>query len=306
MNDGLALLAAICEHPDDDTPRLVFADYLEEIGEDARGEFIRLQVGLGRLGGPKAPLTLRMARLYATGQAKAVPTVDRVATLLSEHGTAWCLDLGTDPAAAWEWGWHRGFVEHWVGSAADWLRIERLVAWPPAAAACRACGGTGEDGGDVNDRGMVGWCMACYDAKAGTSSGSRSIPRPTDPCPGCEGNKTVRTVTWDPASDEYRETGIKLCNGCRNADKVPTGRVARPWTGTAVPLVAVTLTTGLRFDYGYTTPPVLVAGDASRPCHLAAASHSARTPVDVLREEWPWLRFALPPPPDTYAGRVDG
>jgi uncharacterized protein (TIGR02996 family) len=33
MNDREALLRAVCENPDDDTPRLVFADWLEEHGE---------------------------------------------------------------------------------------------------------------------------------------------------------------------------------------------------------------------------------------------------------------------------------
>jgi uncharacterized protein (TIGR02996 family) len=43
MPDRHAFLRAICEGPDDDGPRLVFADWLEEQG-DPRGEFIRLQV----------------------------------------------------------------------------------------------------------------------------------------------------------------------------------------------------------------------------------------------------------------------
>lgn len=37
-------LAYILEHPDDDTARLIYADHLEEQGEAARAEFIRLQV----------------------------------------------------------------------------------------------------------------------------------------------------------------------------------------------------------------------------------------------------------------------
>src|SRR5689334_19591780 len=38
-----AFLAAIRDRPDDDLPRLVYADYLDERG-DPRGEFLRLQV----------------------------------------------------------------------------------------------------------------------------------------------------------------------------------------------------------------------------------------------------------------------
>ena len=48
MTDHDALLRAICDHPDDDTPRLIFADFLEENGEGDRAAFIRAQVELGR------------------------------------------------------------------------------------------------------------------------------------------------------------------------------------------------------------------------------------------------------------------
>ena len=44
MNERDALLRAVCENPDDDTPRLVFADWLQEHGEGDRAEFIRLQI----------------------------------------------------------------------------------------------------------------------------------------------------------------------------------------------------------------------------------------------------------------------
>src|SRR5918912_1255225 len=43
-----AFLRAIRDQPDDDLPRLVYADYLDERG-DPRGEFIRVQVERARL-----------------------------------------------------------------------------------------------------------------------------------------------------------------------------------------------------------------------------------------------------------------
>jgi uncharacterized protein (TIGR02996 family) len=49
--DEAALLKAICENPDEDTPRLVYADWLDEQGGEsraARAEFIRLQVAEDR------------------------------------------------------------------------------------------------------------------------------------------------------------------------------------------------------------------------------------------------------------------
>jgi uncharacterized protein (TIGR02996 family) len=48
MTDHDALLRAICDHPDEDTPRLVFADFLEEQNQPDRAAFIRAQVELAR------------------------------------------------------------------------------------------------------------------------------------------------------------------------------------------------------------------------------------------------------------------
>ena len=44
-----ALLAAILDAPDDDAPRLVFADWLDEHGEPDRAAFIRVQIERARL-----------------------------------------------------------------------------------------------------------------------------------------------------------------------------------------------------------------------------------------------------------------
>jgi uncharacterized protein (TIGR02996 family) len=44
MSDRDALLAAIQAAPDDDAPRLIFADWLDEHGETGRAEFIRVQI----------------------------------------------------------------------------------------------------------------------------------------------------------------------------------------------------------------------------------------------------------------------
>jgi uncharacterized protein (TIGR02996 family) len=44
MSDRDALHASICANPDDDTPRLVFADWLDENGESKRAAFIRASI----------------------------------------------------------------------------------------------------------------------------------------------------------------------------------------------------------------------------------------------------------------------
>jgi uncharacterized protein (TIGR02996 family) len=48
-SDELALLRAIAAAPDDDTPRLVYADWLDEHDQPIRAEFIRLQCRIGSL-----------------------------------------------------------------------------------------------------------------------------------------------------------------------------------------------------------------------------------------------------------------
>lgn len=50
MSDEDALLAAIVANPDDDTPRLVYADWLDENGRPERAEFIRLTHNYDLLG----------------------------------------------------------------------------------------------------------------------------------------------------------------------------------------------------------------------------------------------------------------
>ncbi|MCI0462974.1 MAG: TIGR02996 domain-containing protein [Gemmataceae bacterium] len=82
MNERQALLRALIDNPDDDGPRLVYSDWLEEHGDTesdrARAAFIRLQVECTRLG-PYDPI-----RLDLEGQAEA---------LLRAHCKAWLAGL---------------------------------------------------------------------------------------------------------------------------------------------------------------------------------------------------------------------
>ena len=48
MSDEAALLTAIAAHPDEDTPRLMYADWLDEHGQTIRAEFIRVQIDIAR------------------------------------------------------------------------------------------------------------------------------------------------------------------------------------------------------------------------------------------------------------------
>src|SRR5262249_13335930 len=99
MTDGAALLQAILADPEDDTPRLAYADWLEEHGGDesqhARAEFIRLQV--------------EFARREARGDASRWDLTQRQKDLLAGHEQAWTAELR--PLLGRSWEFRRGFVE---------------------------------------------------------------------------------------------------------------------------------------------------------------------------------------------------
>ena len=48
MNSRLAFFSAIAQTPDEDAVRLVFADWLDEHGEEDRAQFVRLQCQASR------------------------------------------------------------------------------------------------------------------------------------------------------------------------------------------------------------------------------------------------------------------
>jgi uncharacterized protein (TIGR02996 family) len=102
MNDRQALLAAVLEHPEDDTPRLVYADYLDETGrgaDAARAVLIRAQCDTTH-GDPPAP---GVEDWGWVGRQQVI-----AAPYLSHWGDVWLGELG---APAREPAWIRGFVE---------------------------------------------------------------------------------------------------------------------------------------------------------------------------------------------------
>jgi uncharacterized protein (TIGR02996 family) len=106
MNERAALLKAICENPDDDTPRLVFADWLQEHGEEERAEFIRVQCEVARL---------------RADDGRRDELVRRAGALQKRFGKRW---LGELPVPDKE-------HIHWV-EAPDWLDGETFDRGFPA------------------------------------------------------------------------------------------------------------------------------------------------------------------------------
>jgi uncharacterized protein (TIGR02996 family) len=102
-------LADILAHPDDNVPRLVYADWLDEHGDPVRADFIRVQI-------EKLQVSLEDDR----GEELRV----REGRLLFGQMQAWRTQWGMKTA---DLRLRRGFVE-WLGiSAAQWVRHRKKV-----------------------------------------------------------------------------------------------------------------------------------------------------------------------------------
>ena len=67
MAEMRPFLRTIAENPDDDNPRLVFSDWLEENGHQDRAEFIRLQIELANMNPSDDGYAEKTARMYRCG-----------------------------------------------------------------------------------------------------------------------------------------------------------------------------------------------------------------------------------------------
>ncbi len=157
MTDEPALLATILARPDEDTPRLMFADWLDEHAQPVRAEFVRVQVQLAdllrrmaRAGLCPPPRTRtaaehkRYPELFGllARQALIWPTYSEwfpFAPVPQDHAAATCEDIfnklcvyarsGTLP---WVSLTQRGFVKAVQCSAANWLtHADALLARHP-------------------------------------------------------------------------------------------------------------------------------------------------------------------------------
>jgi uncharacterized protein (TIGR02996 family) len=107
-----AVMQAIIDSPDHDTPRLDYADWLEENGQGARAEFIRVQIELAR--GPDDSL-------WPASQRAELEARER--TLLEEYEQQW---LGPHRGLLW-WKFRRGFIEAVGVPARTFLREAEVL-----------------------------------------------------------------------------------------------------------------------------------------------------------------------------------
>lgn len=119
MDTGSALLRAICLTPEDDAPRLVYADWLEENGYGDRAEFIRLQIDVHR--NPASVCGYRTGARYM-----------RMRYLMHLHWHEWRPVLAAGTASQFA----RGFVDTvWIDvadfydKAAEIARVHPVRCW---------------------------------------------------------------------------------------------------------------------------------------------------------------------------------
>ncbi len=110
MTPNESFLQAICENPDDDAPRLVYADWLDEQGRGEAAEFIRAQIEITRV--------TRGSRRFANLRRRALK-------LLAEHGRAWLQEVPKWARNRCEF--RRGFVAHVACTALQFIRHGELL-----------------------------------------------------------------------------------------------------------------------------------------------------------------------------------
>ncbi len=150
MPDPAPFLAAVCASPDDDLPRLVFADWLDEHGDPARAEFIRLQchtARVGKLDPTWAPAKLREFDLFKANEpAWRTPTASAEGRMLMDRwvrGFPRAVMLGDVTSGRLTNG-------EWANGVYDWYAspTQRYDPWP---------------GGPVRDVSFSGWDDECGD-----------------------------------------------------------------------------------------------------------------------------------------------
>lgn len=225
-SDGDALFRAICEQPWEDTPRLVYADWLEENGDPVRAEFIRVQVELAKLppGGQwPHPLAQRAAELRKQGD----PGKGETKPGRGKRVKRWSKELPVPEGVEWTPVYHRGFHngvtfatmhavlthEEAVTTAApiDWVSVKGLLPfmvevlltrpWVRRLAELSLWGEVGTPGMEA---------LARTDALGRLERLNLSVARPTD--------AGVRALATSTALPKLRQLELEINTGGLTVD----------------------------------------------------------------------------------------
>lgn len=122
MSDGEALLRAILERPEEDTPRLVYADWLEDVegGNDAaRAEFVRVQCEYHR-----TPACEHLYPWAVTDCRKCELRRQEQVLLGSQQAIRWrALGYGQAP----RWDMRRGFIAELLCTLASFMKHAKVL-----------------------------------------------------------------------------------------------------------------------------------------------------------------------------------
>lgn len=279
MSDLLQLLKAVILNPEEDLPRLMYADALEELElvykacprcEEVKGYKCNFCDGTGDSGDYHAS---RMCvycdgRGYGKVDCRACSNTGRVLDATNRERAKFIrnaiarrsdnlecykwprsYDVGFDPVAIngpWHIEFDRGFACNWTTTAADFLTHADAIVWHPEQ---------------------------------------------TVPCGKCDGRGYWNR---EPDPNDFHDVGGPMdCESCRMS-----GRVPRECPPTAQPITSVTLT-------AYPSAPVLEesmsrAGGQVRLHGRQQWYDFMDIPPDVdpwlwlLQQEWPGVKFTLP------------
>jgi uncharacterized protein (TIGR02996 family) len=140
MTDHLAFLSAIRADPTSDTPRLIYADWLEEQGDGDRAEFVRLQMELAHGQWHSREVEARFGQLRLGWLLEGLPPNYRWFSLSDG-----CFFISGWEAQGFALEFRRGILHTVALRCADWyhrgpilvrehlLERVRLVDWEPTS-----------------------------------------------------------------------------------------------------------------------------------------------------------------------------
>lgn len=128
--DEQGLLQDVCQHPEEDGPRLVMADWYEDNGQPERAEFIRAQVELAGLAPveymSESELCFHDDPQQFCYQCRGLR--DRAKELLNAHGLSEWVPDGWEGWVKGKLAFRRGFIESLVLPRADWMKHGKALA----------------------------------------------------------------------------------------------------------------------------------------------------------------------------------
>lgn len=207
-----AFVAAIRENPDEDTPRVVAADWLDERGEAARAELIRVQCEYARL--DTSRLTPRHQKLAARIVALLGSSPGRVelaSRVFATFERGFCERLSMPT-----WAWFDRGDEF---SRREFVRHVSLTTWPL-----------------LHFTGFDGAGFACELSDRAGSDNFRSLETTWDGVPDDMPTDLRRTVTLELLTEEWRGITFSLPPGEYTDEEKTSGPMADgqgSWTANA-------------------------------------------------------------------------